>query len=137
MGGNLIPIYGAESYLLPPAYSSSRIPSFSLQIRILNLTRPRRRLRQQPTLPTPPVLLARLERLDRRLNLRAQIRAHERGLMGNDGAAAARVVGAVPAHAVEGAVGPPLLEHDADGVGEADRVVGRVGGVAGTYRPRG
>lgn len=33
---------------------------------------------------------------------------------------------AVPAHAVDGALGPLLLEHDADGVGEADRVVRRV-----------
>lgn len=32
----------------------------------------------------------------------------------------------VPAHAVEGAGGPALLEHDAHRVGEPHRVVGRV-----------
>ena len=37
-------------------------------------------------------------------------------------------LGAVPSHAIERILGPALLKHDADRVGEADGVVGCVAG---------
>jgi len=92
------------------------------QIRIGNLALGRRRLRQRPALLARPPLLAIPKPIDGLLDLRAQIRAVEGRLLDH-----ALAVRAVPAQAVDAVGGALLLEHDADGVGEAHRVVRRVG----------
>jgi hypothetical protein len=69
-----------------------------------------------PALQTP-VARAGLEGLDGNLDLGAEAGAVEAGLV-DDRATG----GVVPAHAVDGALGPTLLKHDTDGMGEAHGV---------------
>ncbi|CAG9971095.1 unnamed protein product [Clonostachys byssicola] len=98
-----------------------RRDSHLFQVGVLDRTRLRRRLDQEPALAALPLCIITLEVLNGLLDLRPQVGAVERGLV--DDLAAVR---AVPAQAVEGPLGPALLQDDADGVGEADGVVGGV-----------
>lgn len=79
---------------------------------------------QRAALFTRPVLCAAAKRLDSRLDLCAQVRAVEGGLV-YDGPALG--LGAVPTHAIRGRGGPPLLQHNSHGVGKAHRIVGCIG----------
>lgn len=82
----------------------------------------RHRVRQRPTLPASPPRLILCKLHHGGLDLRPKIRTVERAFMHHFATNLA-----VPAQAVKAAVGAGLLEHDADGGGEADGVVWRVG----------
>lgn len=79
-------------------------------------------VRQRPTLPASPARLVPRKLHHGGLDLRPKICTVERAFMHHFATNLA-----VPAQAVKAAVGAELLEHDADGGGEADGVVWRVG----------
>jgi hypothetical protein len=101
------------------------LPPSSLQIRILNRSLPRLPIRNLAALLAPPRLLILPKLFHGLLDLRPQIRAVKRRLVDDRPAVLAR---AVPPHAVHASLGPALLQHDADRVGEAHGVVRRVAG---------
>ena len=101
--------------------SSLRVPQTERSSWLHDTTR--HRLGQRPTSPTFPLRLVPREIHHGGLDLRPEIGTMEGALVHHPATNLA-----VPAQPVQTALGPRLLEHDADGGREADGVMRRVGG---------